>query len=155
MVMVADSAVLGPGVKIIDPCNIYGCSIGSDTKIGPFTEIQSDVVIGARCKISSHSFICSGVTIEDEVFVGHGVIFVNDRYPAACNEDGSLKGGGDWALERILVKRGASIGSNATILCGITIGIGAMIGAGAVVTKDVPDYTVVVGNPARILKRLE
>ncbi|WP_295532802.1 acyltransferase [uncultured Thioclava sp.] len=144
---------LGKDVKITHPdlVNIYGCSIGSHTQIGPFVEIQSGTRIGARCKVSSHSFICSGVILEDEVFVGHGVMFTNDMYPASTNPDGSLKGAQDWECLETVIGRGASIGSNATILCGISIGPGALIGAGAVVTRNVPARTVVAGVPARII----
>ncbi len=144
---------LGEGVRIFHPdmVNIYGCVIGDETTVGPFIEIQRGVTIGKRCKISSHSFICEGVTIEDEVFVGHGVMFINDRYPRSTTEDGGLKSGDDWELETTLIKRRAGIGSNATILCGVTIGEGAIIGAGAVVTKDVPDYAIAAGVPARVI----
>lgn len=147
------SVSLGANAVITHPdlVNIYGCSIGDDTRIGPFVEAQRGCSIGARCKISSHTFICSGVTIEDEVFVGHGVMFTNDLLPRATNDDGSLQGGSDWDLVQTLVRRRASIGSNATIIAGITIGEGALIGAGAVVTRDVPDYAIVVGNPATVI----
>ena len=148
---VADSVRRGANVAIPQPAlvNLYGCTIGDDTKIGAFVEIQKNAVVGARCKISSHTFICEGVTIEDEVFVGHGVMFTNDRYPRASNPDGSLQGQSDWKVEPTLVKRGASIGTNATILPGVTIGRQAIVGAGAVVARDVLDYAVVVGVPAR------
>jgi UDP-2-acetamido-3-amino-2,3-dideoxy-glucuronate N-acetyltransferase len=144
---------LGDGVKIFHPesVNLYGCSIGGDSKIGAFVEIQKNATIGARCKISSHSFICEGVTIEDEVFVGHGVMFTNDPFPRATNVDGSLQTESDWELIATLVKRRASIGSNVTILPGITIGEGALVGAGAVVTRDVPDFAIVIGVPARVV----
>ena len=132
-----------------DLVNLYGCEIGADSRIGPFVEIQEGCVIGERCKISSHSFLCEGVTLEDEVFVGHGVMFTNDRHPASTNADGSLKGAQDWTCERTHVGRGAAIGSNATILPGVTIGKGAVVGAGAVVTHDVPENTTVIGVPAR------
>lgn len=150
---VADNVRLGVGVSIFQPdlVNLYGCAIGDETKIGPFVEIQKNATIGARCKISSHTFICEGVSIEDEVFVGHGVMFTNDRYPRATNEDGSLQGAADWKLEITRVKRRASIGTNVTIVSGVTIGEGAMVGAGAVVNKDVPDYALVVGVPARVI----
>ncbi len=134
-----------------DLVNLYGCTIGRRTKIGAFVEIQRDAVIGDDCKISSHSFICSGVTIEDGVFVGHGVMFINDLYPKAVNDDGTLQTEADWKMVATLVKRRASIGSNATILGGVTIGEGALIGAGAVVTKDVPDFAIVSGVPARVI----
>lgn len=150
---IANSVKLGRDVKIYHPdqVNLYGCSIGDDTRIGSFVEIQKNALIGARCKISSHSFVCEGVVIEDEVFVGHGVMFTNDRHPRATNPDGSPQSEADWSLEHTLVKRGASIGSNATIICGITIGEGALIGAGAVVTKDVADHAIVAGVPARVV----
>lgn len=144
---------LGSNVKIFHPdlVNLYGCTIGDETKIGTFVEIQKNVAIGARCKVSSHTFICEGVVVEDEVFVGHGVMFTNDIYPRATNEDGSLQTEANWSVIKTLVKHGASIGSNATILAGITIGENAIIGAGAVVTRDVPNNTTVVGVPARIV----
>jgi acetyltransferase-like isoleucine patch superfamily enzyme len=145
--------VLGPDVKIFHPdlVNLYGCTIGAETRIGAFVEIQRNAFIGARCKISSHSFVCEGVAIEDEVFIGHGVMFTNDLYPRAVNEDGSLKSESDWQSVKTTVKKRAGIGSNATILAGITIGKGALIGAGAVVTQDVPDYAIVAGVPARVI----
>lgn len=150
---VADSVALGKDVKIFHPSlvNLYGCSVGDESRIGAFVEIQKGAVIGARCKISSHSFVCEGVTIENEVFIGHGVMFTNDRYPRASKADGSLQGEADWKLEVTLVRRGASIGSNATVICGVTIGEGAVVGAGAVVTQDVPAYTIVAGVPARVI----
>lgn len=150
---VADSVALGKDVKIFHSSlvNLYGCSIGDESKIGAFVEIQKGAAIGARCKISSHTFICEGVTIENEVFIGHGVMFTNDRYPRASNPDGTLQTEADWKVELTRVKRGASIGSNATVICGVTIGEGAVVGAGAVVTKNVPDYTIVAGVPARVI----
>jgi UDP-2-acetamido-3-amino-2,3-dideoxy-glucuronate N-acetyltransferase len=150
---VTDDVILGKDVRIFqkDLVNIYGCSIGDETKIGAFVEIQRGAVIGARCKVSSHSFLCDGVTLEDGVFIGHGVMFTNDPYPRAVNADGSLQGPDDWVTVPTLVKAGASIGSNATILCGITIGSGALVAAGAVVTRDVPDHAIVAGVPARII----
>ncbi|HIK06623.1 MAG TPA: N-acetyltransferase [Trichormus sp. M33_DOE_039] len=150
---VNDNVKLGKNVKIFHPhlVNLYGCLIGDETKIGSFVEIQKNVIVGTRCKVSSHSFICEGVILEDEVFVGHGVMFTNDLYPRATNADSSLKTEDDWSVIQTLVKRRASIGSNATILAGVTIGINAIIGAGAVVTHDVPDYTTVVGVPARVI----
>jgi UDP-2-acetamido-3-amino-2,3-dideoxy-glucuronate N-acetyltransferase len=150
---IASSVRLGKDVQIYheSQVNLYGCSVGDGTRIGSFVEIQKNAAIGARCKISSHSFICEGVTIEDEVFIGHGVMFTNDRFPRATNPDGSPQTESDWVVEKTLVKRSASIGSNATILCGLTVGEGALIGAGAVVTVDVPDYAVVAGVPARIV----
>jgi acetyltransferase-like isoleucine patch superfamily enzyme len=151
---IAPDVKLGGNVRLHGFVNLYGCEIGDDVKIGTFVEIQKGVKIGNRCKISSHTFICEGVTLEDEVFVGHNVTFTNDRYPRASNENGKLQTEADWACIRTLVKRGASIGSGATLLCGITIGENAMIGAGGVVTRDVPPDTVVAGNPARVVKSL-
>lgn len=150
---IASDVVIGPGVKIFQPdlVNLYGCSIGAETRIGAFVEIQKRASIGARCKISTHSFICEGVEIKDEVFIGHGVMFTNDIYPRAVNSDGSLQTEADWVVIETLVKRRASIGSNATILAGVTIGEGALVGAGAVVTHDVPDYAIAVGVPARVI----
>src|SRR5262252_2507283 len=149
---VADSVVLGRNVKIHHAAqvNLYGCAVGDDTRIGSFVEIQKNASVGARCKISSHTFICEGVVIEDEVFIGHGVMFTNDRYPRAANPDGSPQSEADWTVEPTRVKRTASIGSNATIISGVTIGVGALVGAGAVVTADVPDYAIVLGVPARV-----
>lgn len=150
---IADSVQLGRDVTIFHPSlvNLYGCTIGDETRIGTFVEIQKNAIIGARCKISSHTFICEGVSIEDEVFVGHGVMFINDRFPLATTEDGHPQSEADWSVEQTRVKRRASIGSNATIVSGVTIGEGALIGAGAVVTKDVPDHAVVAGVPARVI----
>jgi acetyltransferase-like isoleucine patch superfamily enzyme len=150
---VAKDVKLGRDVRIFHPdlVNLYGCSVGDETKIGTFVEIQAGAYVGARCKISSHSFICEGVTIEDEVFVGHGVMFTNDKYPRATTADGQLQGPADWTVEPTRVGRGASIGSNATILCGVTIGAGATVGAGAVVTRDVPSRAIVAGVPARVM----
>ena len=150
---VSPDVVLGIGVKLFGFCNLYGCEIGDETKIGTFVEIQKGAKIGARCKVSSHSFICEGVTIEDEVFIGHGVMFINDRYPKAINPEGCLQTDNDWECQRTLVKRGASIGSGATLLGGITIGENALVGAGSVVTRDVPSGSTVVGNPARVVER--
>lgn len=148
---IAADVVLGQGVKIFQPdlVNLYGCTIGDETKIGAFVEIQKNAMVGSRCKISSHTFVCEGVTIEDDVFVGHGVMFINDRYPRATTE-GRLQNEDDWQVMATRVKRGASIGSGAVILCGVTIGEGAMIGAGAVVTHDVPDRQIAKGVPARL-----
>ena len=152
MNVIAPDVKLGKGVKIYNFVNAYGCEIGDHTQIGAFVEIQKNAKIGQRCKISSHTFICEGVTIENEVFVGHGVMFINDPDPKAVNPDGTLQGDDDWVCVPTLVKQGASIGSNATILSGVTIGEGALVGAGAVVTRDVPDNAVVGGNPAVFLR---
>jgi acetyltransferase-like isoleucine patch superfamily enzyme len=146
---------LGHDVKIYAFVNLYGCEIGDECKIGAFVEITRGVKLGQRVKISSHTFICEGVTIEDEVFVGHNVSFINDRYPRSTNLDGSLQMPNDWKMEHTMIKRRASIGTGSTILCGITIGENAIVGAGSVVTHDVPDNAVVAGNPARILRYLE
>jgi acetyltransferase-like isoleucine patch superfamily enzyme len=148
-----DSTHLEEDVVVHHPelVNLYGCSIGDDTKIGAFVEIQKNARIGARCKISSHSFICEGVEIEDECFIGHGVMFTNDVYPSAVNRDGSLQTEADWQVIKTRIRRRASVGSNATIIAGITIGEGALIGAGAVVTRDVPDFAIVAGVPARVI----
>lgn len=150
---VTDTVVLGKNVRIFHPdlVNLYGCVIGDETRIGTFVEIQKGASIGARCKISSHTFICEGVTIEDGVFIGHGVMFTNDRLPRAVNQEGELQTESDWTLQRTHVGKGASIGSNATIVPGVTIGRGALIGAGAVVTRDVDDYAIVAGVPARVI----
>ncbi|MBI5661158.1 MULTISPECIES: acyltransferase [Ignavibacterium] len=145
---------LGENVKIFDFVNLYGCTIGDNTKIGTFVEIQKNATIGKNCKISSHTFICEGVHIGDGVFVGHNVTFINDKIPRAVNPDGSLQTEADWKLEETFVKDGASIGSSATIMCGVTIGENAIVGAGAVVTKDVPPNTVVAGVPAKVIKKL-
>ncbi len=154
--MIADTVRLGKDVSIPQPTlvNLYGCSIGDGSKVGAFVEIQRGAAVGRHCKISSHSFICEGVTIEDGVFIGHGVMFTNDLYPRAVNGDGALQTEADWQVVETRVKTGASIGSNATILAGVTIGAGAIVGAGAMVTRDVPPYAIVVGVPARILRRL-
>jgi acetyltransferase-like isoleucine patch superfamily enzyme len=149
---VASDVKLGDGVKLGKFINLYGCSIGDETKIGAFVEIQRNASIGARCKISSHTFICEGVTIEDHVFVGHGVTFINDCYPRATTADGSLQTQDDWHVEPTLVKEGASIGSGATILSNLVIGEQATVGAGSVVTRDVPAHAIVAGNPARVLR---
>jgi acetyltransferase-like isoleucine patch superfamily enzyme len=151
---IAPDVKLGKGVRIYGFTNLYGCEIGQDVKIGTFVEIQKGSKIGDRCKISSHSFICEGVTLEEEVFVGHNVTFINDRYPRATNEDGELQTESDWKCVPTLVKKGASIGSSATLLCGVTVGEYAIVGAGSVVTKDVPAHSIVVGNPAKVLKML-
>lgn len=151
--MIAKDVVLGADVSIPQPdlVNLYGCSIGDRTKIGTFVEVQKNAAIGCDCKISSHTFICSGVTIEDGVFVGHGVMFINDTYPRAVNPDGSLQTERDWKLIETRIRQRASIGSNATILGGVVVGEGALVGAGAVVSHDVPDYAIVAGVPARVL----
>lgn len=151
---IAPDVEFGRDVVVADFVNLYGCRIGDETRIGPFVEIQRNVVVGRRCKVSSHSFLCEGITLEDEVFVGHGAIFVNDRFPRATTETGQLQGARDWTCEPTLVKRRASIGSGATILCGLTIGAEAVVGAGSVVTHDVPDRVIVAGNPARVVRQL-
>jgi UDP-2-acetamido-3-amino-2,3-dideoxy-glucuronate N-acetyltransferase len=151
-IRISPDVKLGKDVKIYAFVNLYGCEIGDETKIGTFVEVQCGAKIGKRVKVSSHTFICEGVTIEDEVFIGHGVTFINDRYPHATNKDGSLQTDADWTLECTLVKKRASIGSGATILCGVTIGEESIIGAGSVVTNDVPDRAVVAGNPAKLLR---
>ena len=152
MKKIADTVKLGHNVILNDFINLYGCEIGDDSRVGPFVEIQKNAFIGQRCKIQSHTFICEGVTIQDDAFVGHGVMFINDKYPGSTNEDGSLQTEEDWQVVPTVVKKGASIGSNATILCGVTIGERAIIGAGSVVTKDVPANTIVAGNPAREIR---
>lgn len=153
-VRIAPDVKLGRDVKIYAFVNLYGCEIGDESKIGTFVEIQKGVCIGRRVKISSHTFICEGVTIEDDVFIGHGVMFINDKYPRATTEAGELKTETDWDCVTTRVKRGASIGSNATILCGVTIGEEAIVGAGSVVTHDVPPGTIVAGNPARLIRQM-
>ncbi len=152
---IAPNVVLGQDVKIYAFVNLYGCIIGDESKIGAFVEIQSGVRVGRRVKISSHSFICEGVTLEDNVFIGHGVMFINDPYPRATTPAGELQTPADWVVIPTVIKQGASIGSNATILCGVTVGEGAIVGAGSVVTKDVPPHTIVAGNPARVLRELK
>jgi len=152
---IADDVKLGENVKIFDFVNLYGCEIGNNSKIGTFVEIQKGAKIGQNCKISSHSFICEGVTIEDNVFVAHGVMFINDIYPRATNPEGALQTEADWKCIPTLVKKGASLGSNATVLAGVTVGENAIVGAGSVVTKDVPPNTIVAGNPARIIRKIE
>ena len=146
---------VGKNVKIFNFVNAYECEIGNNTKVGAFVEIQKNVIIGANCKISSHSFICEGVTIEDEVFIGHNVSFINDKYPRATNESGQLQTQDDWEIMETLVKKGASIGTSSTIMAGITIGEGAIIGAGSVVTKNVPGKAIAAGNPSKIIRYLE
>ncbi len=151
---IAPDVRLGRNVQIFAFVNLYGCTIGDECKIGTFVEIQKGVTVGNRVKISSHSFLCEGVPIEDEVFIGHGVMFINDRSPRATVCGAGLQTEVDWACIPTVIKRGASLGSNATILCGVTVGEGAVVGAGSVVTKDVPPHTIVAGNPARILRRI-
>jgi acetyltransferase-like isoleucine patch superfamily enzyme len=154
-VCIAPDVKLGRDVKLSKFINLYGCEIGDETKIGAFVEIQKNAVVGKRCKISSHTFICEGVTIEDNVFIGHSVTFINDSYPRATTAEGGLQTEADWKVERTLVKKGASIGSGSTILSNISIGENAIVGAGSVVTKDVPANSIVAGNPARLLRQIE
>src|SRR5271157_5055697 len=153
-VCIAPDVKLGRDVKLAKFINLYGCAIGDETKIGAFVEVQKNAKIGNRCKISSHSFVCEGVVIEDNVFIGHGVMFINDSYPRATSAEGTLQTESDWKVERTVVKTGASIGSGATVLSRLTIGENAIVGAGSTVTKDVPENAVVAGNPARILRYL-
>jgi UDP-2-acetamido-3-amino-2,3-dideoxy-glucuronate N-acetyltransferase len=150
---IAPDVVIGENTRIFDFVNLYGCTIGDNSKIGTFVEIQKNATIGNCCKIQSHTFICEGVVIEDNVFVGHGVMFINDPYPRSISEDGALQTEADWVVHRTVIKKGASIGSGAVILCDITIGEHAMIGAGAVVTRDVPAYAVAAGNPAKVIRQ--
>ncbi|MBD3244155.1 MAG: N-acetyltransferase [Chitinivibrionales bacterium] len=150
---IREDVVLGEGVYLAPFVNLYGCTVGDESKIGAFVEIQKGVTIGRRCKIQSHAFICEGVHIEDEAFVGHGVVFINDKYPRSVNTDGGLQTDNDWQVTSTFVRRGASIGSNATVLCGVTIGAAAIVGAGSVVTHDVPPNAIVAGNPARVVRR--
>ena len=152
---IAADVKLGRDVKLSKFINLYGCEVGDETKIGAFVEIQKNAVVGKRCKISSHTFICEGVTIEDNVFIGHGVTFINDSYPRAANSDGSLQTEANWKVERTVINKGASIGSGATILSNITVGENAIIGAGSVVTRDVPPNSIVAGNPAKVLRYTE
>jgi acetyltransferase-like isoleucine patch superfamily enzyme len=152
---IAPNVILGENVFLQDFINLYGCRIGDNTKIGPFVEIQKGCTIGKNCKIQSHSFLCEGVTIEDKAFIGHGVMFINDLYPRSATESGELQTEADWKVVPTIIKRGASVGSNATILCGVTVGEGAIVGAGSVVTKDVPPHTIVAGNPAKIIRRIK
>ncbi|MEO8680640.1 MAG: acyltransferase [Vicinamibacterales bacterium] len=151
--MISTDVILGPNVSVPQPAlvNLYGCRVGANTRIGAFVEVQRGAVIGENCKISSHSFVCAGVVIDDGVFIGHGVMFINDMYPQAVNDDGGLQTEADWKMVETRVERRASIGSNATILGGVTIGEGALVGAGAVVTKDVPPYAIVAGVPAAVI----
>ena len=153
--IISDDVKLGKDVKFFSFVNLYGCEIDDRTKIGAFVEIQKGVKIGKDCKISSHTFICEGVTVEDQVFIGHNVTFINDKYPSAINPDGSLQTDDDWVCVPTLVKKGVSIGSSATILCGVTIGKNSIVGAGSVVTKDVPDNVIIAGVPAKIIKKEE
>lgn len=152
--VIAPDVKLGSNVRIFHFVNLYGCTIGDNSKIGTFVEIQKGVTIGSNVKISSHTFVCEGVTIEDNVFIGHHVCFINDRYPRSVNSDGAMQTEQDWQMIPTIVKRGASIGSNATILCGVTIGENAIVGAGSVVTKDVPPNAIVAGNPARFRRNV-
>jgi acetyltransferase-like isoleucine patch superfamily enzyme len=152
---IADDVKLGIDVKLSKFINLYGCEIGDETKIGAFVEIQKNAIVGKRCKISSHTFICEGVTIEDNVFIGHGVMFINDKFPRATAPNGSLKTEADWTVERTTIKRGASVGSGVTVLSNITIGEKAIVGAGSVVTKNVPPNAIVAGNPAKVLRFIE
>ena len=151
---IAPDVKLGQHVKLSKFISLYGCEIGDETKVGAFVEVQKNAIIGRCCKVSSHTFICEGVTIEDNVFIGHGVTFINDSYPRATTSEGQLQSEADWKVERTLVKKGASIGSGATVLSGISIGENAIVGAGSVVTKDVPPNTIVAGNPARVLRHI-
>jgi acetyltransferase-like isoleucine patch superfamily enzyme len=151
---IAPDVKLGEGVKIYDFVNLYGCDIGDNSRIGTFVEIQKGAKIGMNCKIQSHSFICEGVTIEDDVFIGHHVVFINDMFPRAVNSEGKLATEKDWTCIPTLIKKGATVGSNATLVAGITVGENALVGAGSVVTKDVPPSTIVAGNPARVIRRL-
>jgi len=151
-VCISADVKLGKGVKLSKFINLYGCEIGDHTKIGAFVEIQKNVKIGKRCKISSHTFVCEGVTIEDNVFIGHGVTFINDSYPRATNSDGELQTERDWVVEKTAIKRGASIGSGSTILSKVLVGENSIVGAGSVVTKDIPPNTIAAGNPARVLR---
>ncbi|MFN7139542.1 MAG: acyltransferase [Limisphaerales bacterium] len=151
---IAPTVQLGQKVKICDFVNLYGCEIGDETKIGTFVEVQKGATIGKRCKVSSHSFICEGVTIEDDVFIGHSVTFINDRFPRATNGAGCLKTEEDWSCEATIVRRGASIGSGATLMCGIVVGENAIVGAGSMVTKDVPANSIVAGNPAQFVRSI-
>jgi acetyltransferase-like isoleucine patch superfamily enzyme len=151
---IAPNVILGKDVVLNDFINLYGCTIGDGTRIGPFVEVQKNAIIGKCCKIQSHTFICEGVTIEDEVFVSHGVMFINDKLPRATNDSGELQTEEDWSVITTLVKRGASIGSNVTVMCGITVGSRSIVGAGSVVINDVPDNVIVAGNPARVIKKI-
>jgi acetyltransferase-like isoleucine patch superfamily enzyme len=152
---IADDVRLGKNVKLAKFINLYGCTIGDNTKIGTFVEIQKNAVVGKNCKISSHTFICEGITIEDNVFIGHNVTFINDKYPRATTQNGKLQTEADWTVETTVVKKGVSIGSGCTILANVSIGENAILGAGSVITKDVPPNTIVAGNPAKILRKIK
>jgi len=152
---ISDDVKLGKNVKLSKFINLYGCEVGDESKVGAFVEIQKNASVGRRCKISSHTFICEGVLIEDNVFIGHGVMFINDSYPRATDSDGNLQTESDWKVERTVIKKGASIGSGATILSNTSIGENAIVGAGSVVTKDVPPNSIVAGNPAKVLRYIE
>jgi UDP-2-acetamido-3-amino-2,3-dideoxy-glucuronate N-acetyltransferase len=152
---IAPDVKLGKDVKIFAFVNLYGCTIGDSSKVGTFVEIQKGAMIGRNCKISSHTFVCEGVTIEDDVFIGHNVTFINDMYPRSTTADGALQTEADWKVVPTFIRKGASVGSSATILAGVSVGEGAIVGAGAVVTKDVPPWTIVAGNPARVLRPIE
>ncbi|MDD3803664.1 MAG: acyltransferase [bacterium] len=152
---IADSVKLGKDVRIFQFTNLYGCTVGDNSKVGAFVEIQKNAEIGKNCKISSHSFICEGVKIEDNVFIGHGVMFINDKYPRATTEGGELQTEADWRVEPTLIKRGASIGTNSVVLSNVTVGENSIIGAGSVVTKDIPDNVIAAGNPCRVLRKIE
>lgn len=151
---IAPNVILGKDVVLNDFINLYGCTIGDGTRIGPFVEVQKNAIIGKHCKIQSHTFICEGVTIEDEVFISHGVMFINDKFPRATNDSGGLQTEEDWNVIPTLVKRGASIGSNVTVMCGIAIGTCSIVGAGSVVINDVPNNVIVAGNPAKVIKKI-
>jgi acetyltransferase-like isoleucine patch superfamily enzyme len=152
---ISEDVVFGKNVSVFKFVNLYGCKIGDDTKIGSFVEIQKNATIGKRCKISSHSFICEGVEIEDNVFIGHGVTFINDRYPRATNQDGTMQTDKEWTVLHTCIRKNASIGSGSTILCGVEIGENAIIGAGSTVTKNVPAYAIVVGNPSKVIRYVD
>jgi acetyltransferase-like isoleucine patch superfamily enzyme len=154
-ISIADDVKLGNNVRLANFVNLYGCAIGDNTKIGAFVEVQKNAFIGRNCKVQSHTFICEGVTIEDDVFIGHGVTFINDKYPRATNGEGGLQSEADWNVVPTVVKKGASVGSGSTVLCNVTIGEKAIVGSGSVVTKDVPPNTIVAGNPAKVVRKIE